>query len=275
LGGDVTARVSIESGCRDQPLLGFTPGGFIRSMASQQSQRDRIARRVRTTAAFALGSAAALLVAMSHPVRAFAHFQAPASSVSVTVTIKGSAVTVSPTAVPAGAVAFKIFNRTKIARNFEIAGRTTPVIPAGKSANLTVRLRKEGPLALRSGTRSRAPWLTGELDVYEPCTNPVATTVRMQMAQDNGGITVSQATIACGAVTFVVTNAGSVTDSLQIFTQVPSLGVSTPELLAGQTATLTIHFVEKGVVYYQSGDFPPAEPELSGNVHEEGHFILD
>jgi hypothetical protein len=244
-------------------------------MASEQSHSDPIARRVHTAAAFALGTSAALLVALSNPVTVFARFQATAASTTVTVTIKGSAVTVSPTAVPAGAVAFKIVNRTKIARNFEIAGRTTPVIPAGKSANLTVRLRKEGPLTFRSAARTRSPRLTGELDVYEPCTNPVATTVRMQMAQDNGGITVSQTTIACGTVTFIVTNAGSVTDSLQIFTQVPSLGVSTPELLAGQTATLTIHFVEKGVVYFQSGDFPPAEPELSGNVHEEGHFILD
>jgi hypothetical protein len=244
-------------------------------MASEQYQSDRTARRVHAAAAVALGSAAALVVALSSPVTVFARVQATAASTTVTVTIKESAVTVSPRAVPAGAVAIKIVNRTRTARNFEIAGRTTPVIPAGRSANLNIGLRKEGPVTFRSATRTHSRRLTGELDVYEPCANPVATTVRMQMAQDNGGITVSQTTIPCGTVTFVVTNVGSVTDSLQIFTQVPSLGVSTPELAAGQTATLSIHFVEKGVVYYQSGDFPPAEPELSGDVHEEGHFILD
>jgi hypothetical protein len=113
------------------------------------------------------------------------------------------------------------------------------------------------------------------LDVYEPCTNPVATTVSLQMAQYNGGITVSQTTIPCGTVTFVVTDTGTLTDSLQIFTEVPSIAASTPELPPGRTATLTIHFPQKGIVYYQSGDFPPAEPEYGGDTNEGGHLSLD
>jgi hypothetical protein len=245
-------------------------------MASKQPQRDRTARRARAAAVLATaGASIALVVVLSKPVKAFARFQATAASTTVTVTIKVSTISVSPAAVPAGVVAFKIVNRAKVARDFEIAGRTTPLIPDGKSANLNVRLHKQGPLTFRSGGRMHLPRLTGELDVYEPCTNPVASVVSMRMAQDNGGITVSQTTIPCGTVTFVVTNAGTVTDSLQIFTQIPSIAASTPELRPGQTATLTIRFVAKGIVYYQSGDFPPAEPEIAGDVFEQGAFVLD
>jgi hypothetical protein len=246
-------------------------------LTAKQSPTKRAAPRVRS-AAVALataGMSAALLAALASSARATAHVGATRPSTTVEVTLENSTVILSPMAVPTGTVDFKIVNRSRLRRDFEVAGRKTPPIPAGKTATLNVRLRTQGPRTFASTTRSRPSRLTGVLDVFEPCTNPVATTVTVKMAQDMGGITVSQATIPCGTVTFVVTNAGTVTDSLQIFTEVPALAESTPELQAGRTATLTIRFVEKGVVFYQSGDFPPAEPEYSGDVLEEGHFILD
>jgi hypothetical protein len=246
-------------------------------LSAEQSRNDHAARRIQTaTMLFTVAAAsAALLAAFPNSAAASARLGASHPSTTVTVTLKNSSVILSPTAVPIGAVAFKILNRGKIRRDFEVAGRKTPPIPAGKTATLNVQLPSQGPRTFTSTARRHSSRLTGVLDVYEPCTNPVATTVSMKMAQDNGGIIVSQTTIPCGTITFVVTNIGTVTDSLQVFTEVPSIAQSTPELPAGRTATLTIHFPEKGVVYYQSGDFPPAEPEYSGNVLEEGHFILN
>ena len=110
--------------------------------------------------------------------------------------------------------------------------------------------------------------------MFQPCIDPVATTVSVQMGQDRGGITVSQSAIPCGTVTFVVSNVGTLVDSLQVFAALPAVEGSTPELQPGQSARLTLRFPAKRLVHYQSGDCPPAGPEFGGDYGEEGSFTL-
>jgi hypothetical protein len=176
--------------------------------------------------------------------------------------------------VPTGPVVFEVANRSSKPRDFRIAGRKTPEISAGRTATLTVNLAASGSRTFSSAEGRRSPRLTGLLDVFAPCTSPAASTVNVQLAQDRGGLTISQAALPCGTVTFVVTNAGTLTDSLQIFSQAPAVAGSTPELQPGQTARVTLRFPAKGLVYYQSGDFPPAEPEFGGDYEEGGQLSL-
>ena len=124
---------------------------------------------------------------------------------------------------------------------------------------------------MRPGRRGR---ITGLLDVLAPCPDPVATTVTVHMTQEPGGITPSQKSIPCGAVTFVVTNVGALIDDLWVFGALPAEKGVTTEIAPGQTASLTIQFVAKGIVYYQSGDFPPAESEFGGDAGEQGVLTI-
>jgi hypothetical protein len=92
--------------------------------------------------------------------------------------------------------------------------------------------------------------------------------VLVHLAQDGGGLTVSQSVIPCGTVTFQVTNSGRLNDSLQAFSELPPVQGATPELRPGQTASLTLRFPAKGLVYIQSGTYPPPEPEYGGDFKE-------
>jgi hypothetical protein len=109
--------------------------------------------------------------------------------------------------------------------------------------------------------------LTGQLAIFAACTSPTATTVTVQLAQGQGGLTVSQSVIPCGTVTFQVTDTGRLTDSLEAFSSVPPVQGGTPELQPGQTAKLTVRFPAKGLIYIQSGTYPPPEPEY-GDYNE-------
>jgi hypothetical protein len=194
---------------------------------------------------------------------AVAPASAAASSARVTVSIKGSGIVFAPTAVPTGVVVFRVVNRTAAARDFGIGAPRTRAIAVGHSATFTVRLVRRGSRTFSSLAAGRSTRLTGVLDVFKPCATPTRTTVRVQMAQANGGISVSQASVSCGTVAFVVTDSGTVTDSLQVFSQAPAPWVAgaTPELQPGQTTTLTLRFPGQGLVHLESGDYPPSEPD--------------
>jgi hypothetical protein len=194
---------------------------------------------------------------------------------AVSVTLKNTTIVVAPGLVPTGPVVFKVANRSSRPRDFRILGKRTPQIAAGRSATMAVTLSGGGSRVFSSVGGRQSPRLTGLLDVFEPCTAPAASTVNVQLAQDRGGLTISQAAVPCGTVTFLVTNDGTLTDSLQIFSQAPAVAGSTPELQPGQTAKVTLRFPAKGLVYYQSGDFPPAEPEFGGDYNEGGQLSLD
>lgn len=214
------------------------------------------------TAALATGLGALALAspAAASPMRA--------EVASVTVKLTDSRLTVTPSRVPIGPVVFKVVNLAHAPRSFSIAGKRTAAIAAGASARLRVAFATGGTRQYVSAGRRRTTRLTGVLAVFTPCADPTATTVGVQLGQDNGGLTISQTTIPCGAVTFVVTDTGSLIDSLQVFADYAGARGTTPELKPGQTASLTIHFAELGNAYAQSGDFPPAEPEFGGDYGE-------
>jgi hypothetical protein len=193
----------------------------------------------------------------------------------VSVALENATIVVSPALVPTGPVVFRVVNRSSTPRDFRILGKATTKIAARRTATLAVNLAGGGSRTFSSVGSRRSPRLSGLLDVFEPCTAPAASTVTVQLAQDRGGLTISQAALPCGTVTFVVTNTGTLTDSLQIFSQEPAVAGSTPELQPGQTARVTLRFPAKGLVYYQSGDFPPAEPEFGGDYNEGGQLSLD
>jgi nitrite reductase (NO-forming) len=64
------------------------------------------------------------------------------TTTTVTVAAKEFKFTLSKTSVPHGKVIFKVTNRGKLAHDFSIAGHKTPLIKPGKSATLTVTLKK-------------------------------------------------------------------------------------------------------------------------------------
>jgi uncharacterized cupredoxin-like copper-binding protein len=71
--------------------------------------------------------------AMAHQGRAAA---------TVTVTAKDISFSLSTKTVAAGSVTFKVTNKGKLQHDFKIAGKKTPLLSGGKSATLTVTLKK-------------------------------------------------------------------------------------------------------------------------------------
>jgi hypothetical protein len=185
--------------------------------------------------------------------------------VHVTLSAKGLAF--RPAVVNAGPVVFRVANRDRATRTFSVRGRRIRVRP-GHAASLRATLGASGFVQLRSGTDG------GVLGVVVPCTNPVASTVTVRLAQDNGGLTMSPARVPCGTVTFVVTDAGSLEDSLNVFADLPAVHGSTPVLQPGQTARVTVTFRARGTVHLESGTYPPAEPEYGGDYGEEARLAL-
>jgi hypothetical protein len=179
--------------------------------------------------------------------------QAQAGSFTVVVTIANSDVNLEPSTVPAGNVVFKILNRGSSARDFEIAGKKTPIIGSRKSATLRVVVAKR-PYRYVSVGPGQAP-LTGLVGVLKACTNPTKSTVDVQIS--SGMITLSQATVPCGTVTFVVTNTegpGTHADhNFQVFVPTSVKGGLSAPLHPGETAKVTIDIPFKGKVNYVDG----------------------
>ena len=65
-----------------------------------------------------------------------------AKATTVTVTMKEFKFTLSKSSVPAGVVVFKITNKGAVPHDFKIAGKKSATVAAGKTAVLTVMLKK-------------------------------------------------------------------------------------------------------------------------------------
>lgn len=92
----------------------------------------------RMTLATALVAVAAI-AAPALGARTHAHH---ATKTSVTVTATEFKFKLSKTSVPAGSVTFTVVNKGRLPHDFKIAGHKTALISPGKSAKLTVTLKK-------------------------------------------------------------------------------------------------------------------------------------
>jgi plastocyanin len=227
----------------------------------------------------AIALAAAVLAVAASAAFAARH----ASAVTITVTAgKPSeyAFKLSRTSVPPGTVVFEIVNRGKVKHNFAIAGKKTPVLAPGKSAKLTVVFKQAGSYTYSSSIRGQsAQGMKGVIDarivsstcsgcmkqpvpqgtgsaggstVGVPCASPAGSTINVRIF--DFGFTLSQTTVPCGSVTFVIINTGQVTHNFDVESPgtngkpVFNGGLT---LLGGETASQTINFSTTGSFRYQ------------------------
>jgi uncharacterized cupredoxin-like copper-binding protein len=99
---------------------------------------DNLGRSFMKRITLALGVALAALV-VAGPVTAGS---TATKAVTVNVTAKEFKYTLSKKSVPHGKVTFKLTNKGKVGHDFAIGGKKTKVIGAGKTATLTVTLKK-------------------------------------------------------------------------------------------------------------------------------------
>ena len=178
---------------------------------------------------------------------------AHASATSILVTMTDSQLKLQRTIVPVGTAVFRVVNKGRTRHDFRIAGHRTRKIAAGKTATLRVDFAKPGGYPYGWGRRAGA----GELSVFRPCTDPASSTISAVMT--TGTITLSQTSVPCGTVTFVVTNTDKGAPGVHQFAvdlgllrSVPArkTRIIGPYVTPGQTARLTVTFNAKGKVYY-------------------------
>jgi uncharacterized cupredoxin-like copper-binding protein len=92
---------------------------------------------------------------------------APSSpgATSVNVTGKEFKFTLSPRSVKAGSVTFRFTNRGKVKHDFKIGGKKTKIIGPGKTATLTVSLKKGSVAYLCTVPGHAASGMKGKLTV--------------------------------------------------------------------------------------------------------------
>jgi uncharacterized cupredoxin-like copper-binding protein len=89
-----------------------------------------------------LGSAAALLAAVGVIAAPALGARTHSAGTAVTVTATEFHFKLSKTSVPQGSVTFTLVNKGKLSHDFKIGGKKTPLVNPGKSAKLTVTLKK-------------------------------------------------------------------------------------------------------------------------------------
>jgi hypothetical protein len=189
----------------------------------------------------AVGLAAA---ALSAPTGALA-----ATPTRVTATITNSRIGLTPSYVSTGTVVITVVNRTKDRRDFGVGARRTGAIAAGRSKRLTVTFSGSGERRFSSvavaGSRhitGGSHRLTAAIHLFEPCSDPSATTVDVQINHSAGGLTLSPTTVPCGTVTFDVTDVDTTNARLFVSADAPPLSSLTTQLNPGGTTTLTVYF---------------------------------
>jgi uncharacterized cupredoxin-like copper-binding protein len=203
----------------------------------------------------ALGFAAAIF--------AFSPAQASGTAqrrpVTVTVTATEFKFKLSRKTVPVGVVVFKVVNRGKIAHDFKIAGKKTPLIKAGKSATLRVTFKKKGRYAyLCTVPGHAAAGMKGVLAVGTSAPHSTTTTTTanpgpggtVQVSEFEFSFTLSPTKVPSGNVTFVMKNTGTVTHNFDVE------GVKAgPFLNPGESATMTVN-LKAGRKYTYLCDVP-------------------
>jgi len=202
----------------------------------------------------------------------------PAVTSTVKVTIGDTKLDLRPARVQPGRVVFKITDTGNQAHTFAIAGRSTRTLQHGASAILTVSFVSGGSFKAIARTSSGRT-LSAGLKVGSPtptilpatttspsktststtpstssgCSQPVSTTVTVTIVPPKFNF--SRTTIPCGSVTFVVTNTGQLTHSLQITAPAGAATIpANPPIQPGQTQTFTATMTAKGIYAWQCGE---------------------
>jgi uncharacterized cupredoxin-like copper-binding protein len=192
--------------------------------------------------------AVATLFGAGYALAAGSAAQAGQHSAVTTVTVAASEFKfkLSKTTAPVGTVVFKVVNNGKIAHDFKINGKSTPLIKPHKSATLKVVFKKKGRYSYLCTVPGHARLgMKGVLAVGTtppPTTTAKTTTTAspgpggtVQVTEFEYGFKLSPATIPSGAVTFVMTNTGTVTHNFDI------TGVKAgPFLDPGKSASMTV-----------------------------------
>ena len=198
-----------------------------------------------------------------------------AATTRVTVVATDFKFTLSKRSVPTGAVIFTVTNKGKVAHDFKIAGKKTPLLAPGRSATLRVTFSKTGRYPYLSTVSGQAPHgMKGVFSVvaavaptptttttppYAPPTGPVGTANTTVTVGLFGGeqflpawIALSQTTIPSGMVTFVITNNCTVRCSFDLE------GIKAGAILdkRGQSETWTVPLAP-GIYRYHS-DLDPS-----------------
>jgi plastocyanin len=222
-----------------------------------------------------------------------AHSGRAAGVSTVRVRITDAKVILGPATVTPGKVVFRIADTGTQAHAFAIGGRSTPMLRHGASAVLTVSLAKAGSykavartaagkafnaiLAVGAAPQtilpSTTPTPTKTSTSTTPaassaCAQPVATTVTVTIVPPKFNF--SRTTIPCGTVTFVVTNTGQLTHSLEITAPIGAATIPTnPAIQPGQTQTFTVTMTAKGIYAWQCG-----EREDNSDEGEYGNLLV-
>ncbi len=112
-----------------------------------------------------LGSAAALLAVVGVVAGPALGARTHATGTAVTVTATEFHFKLSKTSVPHGSVTFTVVNKGKLPHDFKIGGKKTPLIKPGKSAKLTVTLKKGKAAYLCTVAGHAAAGMKGTLTV--------------------------------------------------------------------------------------------------------------
>ncbi len=166
---------------------------------------------------------------------AFAKTSAAPKPQTVTVTMTEFKFKLSKTKINTGTVVFTVVNRGKIAHDFKINGKKTPVIKPGKKATLKVVFKKKGTYAyvcdlpghasagmkgrLGVGVKATPPPTTtstgGGGGTGATCTSPQSTTVDVEEYEYAFALTPG-GTIPCGTITFNQRNTGQIAHNFAI-----------------------------------------------------------
>jgi uncharacterized cupredoxin-like copper-binding protein len=162
-------------------------------------------------------------------------------------------------------VVFHVVNAGKIPHDFKIAGKKTPVLAPGKSANLAVTFTKKGSFtylctvtgharlgmtgALGIGTAALTPPPTTTTTATgTPCSGSAQTTVNVE--EFDYGFRLSQSTIPCGTITFVMKNTGTVPHDFVLYGVTPAASGAGPVLDPGATKSMTVTVTHAGSYDY-------------------------
>jgi hypothetical protein len=183
----------------------------------------------------------------------------------VAVTISSGSVTFSPAFAPIGSVVFRVRNRTSSPRVFTVAGHPTVTIAPGASATVTVTLtaRRGYPYAVSPGSSAG---MSGYFNAVAPCAQPRATTVKVTLT--TGSIKLSEPSLQCGTVTFLVTNTDP-SNFHDFSLDLSLLGASGQDVVGqrlapGQSISQRVSLPVRGNIYYFSSQPEDSENGLSG-----------